>query len=313
MASYMRLQQNRQRRGSNAIEFVISIGPILWMTLAFVQFYFLGQGAYFALARTHARSFKDAYTRTHTHSTNDRAGRASATAQIFMLPIWRPRIGWGATRTWRPPGAAGLGGNAEYRVAGGTKGEWWEVWDPAIGMIGLVNQYMDFPYSSFSVGGLAPYNPTSYTFNTNSMANQANNAQDKADQETEKARQEACADLNSKLNQQIAFRNKADACRNASTYQQMTAAGKPLYYHKNSQGPGNDLYFMVNPPGEDDPNPADLVPAYPNQYYTCNKNDYIQTDSGNYGYSSAAQAQADYNKANQAIAETQAQRNALGC
>lgn len=315
MKRITRLQ--RASRGSNAIEFFFSIGPILFMTLAFVQFYMLANEVYFGITKGYARAFKEAYQADHTDDTDDKLGRDDMEADPWILQIWRPYLGGGQRRNWDPPGDLHMGGDGEYWIAGGSQADWWEVWDPAIGLIGLGYQYIDFPWSSASFSGLHPYDASdmamSGAMNTGGMANQAANAQNQADQAQQDAKEEACGDMADMLAEQVDYRNRANACRSPAVWTQMTLAGQPLYYHKNDQGPGEDLYFMVNPPGEDDPDPADLVPAYPAQYYACREDDYIDKDGYEYGYSSAAQAQADYNEAVAAIAQTQAQMNSLGC
>ncbi|MEO7995732.1 MAG: hypothetical protein ABI743_15145 [bacterium] len=297
----------RRQRGSNAIEFFFALAPVTFITMAYAQFYFLAQGAYFGLTKGYGEAFSDVVNADWTDSCDENMGESDFEADIYIFPRFRGFIGQGAYWNWDPPGDNHL--EDKYIITGGCKGDWWDFVTPGLGFVGIVEQYIDFPWSSFNFSSVT--GPPPPVGSQSMYGDIAGNAIDDAGEAADNANTDTCSALQEQIDTFNAFKAKAAACKDPNIYTQLkTGGGDALYYDEDDIG--GSLYAYPLP---DDVDPDDLVPAYPSQYYVCSDDDYTENfDNGdNYGYGSAAQAQTDYDNAQNGINQTMQTFNESGC
>ena len=280
----------RRHRGSNAIEFFFALSPVIVITFVFTQFYFLGTQSYFGLTKGYAKAFREAYQRDSSDGFEPVVGDETISAQIYMVPMFRSLSGGSAKRKWQPPGH-----NMEtsFVIGAGSAGQWYNVWDPAIGFVGLAEQYINFPWMSIGFGSVVPAQAMQQP-DTGALQDAANNAAAQGQQEANDAPKDVCSQYQDAMDHMSTFRDRAAQCKDPAIYQQLQGPSGPLYYKDDDLG--GTPYYMTNP--GDDPDPGDLVVAYPPQYYACTDSGFqTNWESGDtYGYGSAAAAQSDYNK-----------------
>lgn len=281
-----------RRRGSNAIEWFFAMAPIIFMSLVYVQFYFLASNIYFGLTKAYATAFKTALASTSSPTINK--GKASVTAQINILSAWRSRLWNQQSRSWSPPGPS------QYWVGGGARAsmgyldfEWAE------GFVGIFEQYADFPWTGMSSGEL-----TQTATNPNVLGsaanppneNTGNQAAGSAAAAQAQAKQQACNDAAQKLMEISLKEPSFNYCRSNGAWTQATDpdTGNPLYYTQ-------DIFGSYNFGSPTTVNTGH--PAYPPAHYQNHCNDL----------GSQANAQNEYDQLMASKAQLQDTWNQWGC
>jgi|GEM_PF-3736735 len=279
-----------RRRGSNAIEWFFAMAPIIFMSLVYVQFYFLASNIYFGLTKAYATAFKTALASTSSPTISK--GKASVSVQVNILSAWRSRLWNQQSKSWSPPGPS------EYWVGGGARAsmgyldfEWIQ------GFPGLFQQYADFPWTGMSSGQLnqAATNPQILGAGAPSQ-NTGTDAQGDAADAQAQAKANACSNASQKLFEISLKEPSFNYCRSNGAWTQSTDpdTGQPLYYTK-------DIFGQYNFGSPTTANTGH--PAYPPAHYqnSCNE------------MGSQASAQNEYDQLMASKAQLQDTWNQWGC